>query len=267
MKNLKKIIFSFVSIYIVSTAFALADHKAGHAHMYKVTMRKLELCTASVPNSADMTDAATCSNPVVVGSGDVVVDIAAVGSGSVAASYGDPALFPLGETYTHMRVTIDRKMTIKGFARTSTGNDICRTQTVGSGTNYPGGALDGTEKYDHQVVLVEGTGVAIGEQNVYMLNDQYNLCSTDTGCGLTTPAQGMTYNQGSGSSLGQSQHASGSTATDHILVYALSSPYTVGLVSPTVDIAFGTQSAIGAHDEAGLCFLTNEEPTVTVTIK
>ena len=267
MRNLKKIIFSFVSIYIVSTAFALADHQAGHAHMYKVTMRKLELCTASVPNSADMTDAATCSNRVVVGSGNVVADIAAVGAGSVAASYGDPALFPLGETYTHMRVTIDRKMTIKGFALTSTGNDICRTQTAGSGANYPGGALDGTEKYDHQVVLVEGAGVAIGEQDVYMINDQYNLCSTDGGCGLVTGGQGITYNQGSGSSLGQSQHANGSTTNDHILVYALSSPYTVGLVSPTVDIAFGTQSAIGAHDVAGFCFLTNEEPTVIVTIK
>ena len=105
MKNLKKLIFSVVLIYVVSTAFALADHKSGHAHVYKVTMRKVELCTASSPNKDNMTNAATCSNPVVIGSGDRVVDIAGVGAGSVAASYGDPALFPLGETLAEVALT------------------------------------------------------------------------------------------------------------------------------------------------------------------
>ena len=135
MRNFQKLLVTFIAIYILSASYALADHKAGHAHMYKVTMRKVELCTGSTPNSSNMADAATCLNPVVIGSGDLEVDIAAVGAGTVAASYGDPAKFPLGETYTHMRVTIDRKMTIKGFARTSTGNDICRSQSVGSSTN------------------------------------------------------------------------------------------------------------------------------------
>ena len=41
------------------------------------------------------------------------VDIASVDAGASAASYGEPALLPLGVTYTHMRVTIDRKFTIK----------------------------------------------------------------------------------------------------------------------------------------------------------
>ena len=51
------------------------------------------------------------------------------------------------------------------------------------------------------------------------------------------------------------------------MVYALSSPYTVGLVSPTMDIKFGTQNALGAHDIGSFCKITNEEPTVSVTIK
>ena len=159
-------------IYVVSTAFALADHKSGHAHVYKVTMRKVELCTASTPDKDNMTNAATCSNPVVIGSGDVLVDIASVEAGSVAASYGDPALFPLGETYTHMRVTIDRRMTVKGFATTGNG-DTCRTQSAGGGANYPGGSLSGNEKYTHQAVVTEGVGVGITEQDVYMVNDDY----------------------------------------------------------------------------------------------
>ena len=268
MKNLKKLIFSVVLIYVVSTAFALADHKSGHAHVYKVTMRKVELCTASTPDKDNMTNAATCSNPVVIGSGDVLVDIASVEAGSVAASYGDPALFPLGETYTHMRVTIDRKMTVKGFATTGNG-DICRTQSAGGGANYPGGSLDGNEKYTHQAVVTEGVGVGITEQDVYMVNDDYTQCNSNTGsvCSGTDANQTMTYNQGSGSSLAQSQHAAASTSNDHIMVYALSSPYTVGLVSPTMDIKFGTQNALGAHDIGSFCKITNEEPTVSVTIK
>ena len=267
MMTIKKIIFSFVTIYIFSTAFALADHKSGHAHVYKVTMRKVELCTASTPDKDNMTNAATCSNPVVIGSGDVIVDIAGVEAGSVAASYGDPALFPLGETYTHMRVTIDRKMTVKGFATTGNG-DICRTQTAGGGTNYPGG-LSGNEKYTHQTVVTEGAGVAITEQDVYMVNDDYTQCNSNAGsvCSGTDANQTMSYNQGSGSSLAQSQHAAASTSNDHLMVYALASPYTVGLVSPKMDIAFGTQSALGAHDIGSFCKITNEEPIVTVTIK
>ena len=267
MMTIKKIIFSFVTIYIFSTAFALADHKSGHAHVYKVTMRKVELCTASTPDKDNMTNAATCSNPVVIGSGDVLVDIASVEANSVAASYGDPALFPLGETYTHMRVTIDRKMTVKGFATTGNG-DICRTQTAGGGTNYPGG-LSGNEKYTHQTVVTEGAGVAITEQDVYMVNDDYTQCNSNAGsvCSGTDANQTMSYNQGSGSSLAQSQHAAASTSNDHLMVYALASPYTVGLVSPTMDIKFGTQSALGAHDIGSFCKITNEEPIVTVTIK
>jgi hypothetical protein len=63
-------------------------------------MRKVELCTAS-------TGVTSCENAVIIGSGDKVVDIAAVSAGFAAASYGNPASLPLGETYTHMRVTID----------------------------------------------------------------------------------------------------------------------------------------------------------------
>ena len=78
----------------------------GAADVYKVTMRKVELCTGS-------TGVSSCDNAVVIGTGDKEVDIASVDAGASAASYGEPALLPLGVTYTHMRVTIDRKFTIK----------------------------------------------------------------------------------------------------------------------------------------------------------
>ena len=78
----------------------------GAASVYKVTMKKLELCTAS-------TGVTVCTGAVVIGEGAQVIDIAAADAGAVAGSYGSAALLPLGTTYTHMRVTIDRKFVIK----------------------------------------------------------------------------------------------------------------------------------------------------------
>ena len=66
----------------------------GVATVYKVTMKKIELCTSS----AGVTD---CGNAVVLGSETKIIDIASVDAGAAAASYGDPALLPVGATYTH----------------------------------------------------------------------------------------------------------------------------------------------------------------------
>ena len=97
----------FFSIIFTLSIFVSNSYSAtGAADVYKITMRKVELCTGS-------TGVTNCDNAVVIGSGDKVVDIASVTAGAAAASYGDPALLPLGETYTHMRVTIDRKFVIK----------------------------------------------------------------------------------------------------------------------------------------------------------
>ena len=164
-----------------------------------------------------------------------------------------------------MRVTIDRKMTIKGSPVTENG-DTCRTQAVGSGTNFPGGSLSGNEKYSHRPVLAEGNQT-LGEMDTYNINDDYSLCG-QAACSSTADDREETYPQGTGSSLGQTQHADGSTLNNHLMVYALVSPYTVGLISPTMDIAFGTSEAINGHDTAsGLCVIGNSEPVVTITIK
>ena len=52
-----------------------------------------------------------------------------------------------------------------------------------------------------------------------------------------------------------------------MLMYKLSSPYTVSLQPPTVDISFGTQEGVGAYEVNSLCQMWPEEPVVTITIK
>ena len=114
MNKIFKIIFfiTFTLCIFISNSYSAT----GVADVYKVTMRKVELCTAS-------TGVTSCENAVVIGSGDKVVDIASVSAGSAAASYGDPALLPLGETYTHMRVTIDRKFVIQNDTAIAAGSN------------------------------------------------------------------------------------------------------------------------------------------------
>ena len=54
----------------------------------------------------------------------------------------------------------------------------------------------------------------------------------------------------------------------HELIYALSTPYTVTMIPPTITMSFGTAQALSANDVTGtVCNITAEEPVFTVTIK
>ena len=104
----------FIFMFVLCNKIAIAATGTGNTDVYKVTMRKVELCTGyTVVDFDNVHTADACHNAVVIGSGDKEVDIASVSAGAAAASYGDPALLPLGETYTHMRVTVDRKFVMK----------------------------------------------------------------------------------------------------------------------------------------------------------
>ena len=242
--------FSFTTLNAASTT--------GLASVYKVTMKKVELCTAS-------TSVSSCVGAVVIGNTEKVVDIASVNAGAAAASYGDPALLPLGETYTHMRVTIDRKFTIQADLEVSGVTDNCTTTAALSGSAYPAGDLSDNEKYDTTPILADGGTAA--EAELYLKNDQMKVCG-NAACSAVGDANTITYAQGSGSSTYQTQHADGSTSDDHVMVYTLTSPYTVSLTPPIIDISFGTSAAIKATDVgSNFCMFDPQEPVVTITIQ
>ena len=256
MKNIFNIIIFSLILWVGSSKISFAA--TGPADIYKITMRKVELCTAS-------TGVTSCENAVVIGSGDRIIDIAAVGEGAVAAAYGDPALLPLGTTYTHMRVTIDRKFSVRSKAAISGGDantDAC--VTIATTDAMYAGDQD-ANKYTHKPAVAEGGTRA--EMNMYLVNDQYTRCN-NAACNNTTADQDQNYDQGVNSSKHQSQHADGSSDDDHILIYELTSPYTVALISPTIDISFGTSAAISVNNNgSNLCQIWAEEPAVTITIK
>ena len=225
----------------------------GAASVYKVNMTKLELCTAS-------TGVTVCTGAVVIGEGEQEVDIAAADAGAVAGSYGNAALLPLGVTYTHMRVTILRKFTVKSAAAIDTGEtpDACVTQAA-TDTLY--GDTEAARKFTHAITVADDGTAA--EQNLYLTNDSYTVC-TNADCSADTSSSNdyssptyATYMEGHDSDTG----------TEHVMIYALTTPYTVSLIPPTIDISFGTQEAIGASNVGSRCLMLAFEPVCTITIK
>ena len=88
----------------------------GDAAVFKIIMRKLELCTGfQGGHSFNIREEAFCNDALVIGEGDKEIDITSVDAGLAVAAYGKSALLPLGETYTHVRLTLDKKFVMKNF--------------------------------------------------------------------------------------------------------------------------------------------------------
>ena len=248
MKKIFTLLFltSFIFIVFLSKSYA----GLGAATVYKVIMKKAELCTGS-------TGVTSCDGAVIFGNETKTMDIAAVDAGATAAEYGSSALFPLGETYTHLRVTIDRKFVVKGTATTDTSSYTCNTiDSAVWKTN------EGTTRYTYQPAIAkEGT---LAEMNVYLMNDAYKNC-TAADCASDTDA---TVDYSSPSYATYMESHSSDTGTDHVLVYALTTAYTVALIPPVITMSFGTQNALQARKVGNnLCSIDAMEPIFTVSIK
>ena len=270
-----KLILIIFTTFLTFINSSFAASGTGNAEVFKVTMKKMELCTGYQGGDFhNITNDSFCNDPVVIGTGDKEVNIAGVLGGNVAASYGDSALLPLGETYTHLRVTIDRKFTVKTFdvspiSTSSDGGssktDKCLTKSVTS--SYP--TNEATNKYTHKPVVAETETGSSEEMNLYFLNGEKasthnNSDATYVQCTNADCSQNSTVNGRSwwntyldteaglaangDSNIAQSIHRASAATDDFVLVYKLTSPYTVSLIPPTIDIAFGTLNSIGVQE-------------------
>ena len=259
---------------------------------YGLSLFFLNEATSSVSSNDvyfyDVNTAAACHNAVVIGSGDKEVDIASVGAGSAAATYGDPALLPLGETYTHMRVTIDRTFKIKSESALDTGGsddtDNCVTIATAD-SQYQND--EATDKYTHKVAVAEGGTNA--EMNLYLTNGRQSDESTanytqclNASCSQRNATWNWNYAKDASeltSAIAMRTMRSSLSTDDVQFIYKLTSPYTVALIAPTIDISFGTRNALGVQEVSnsqgsgtpsandGMCSFYPEEPIVTITIK
>ena len=270
-----KLILIIFTTFLTFINSSFAASGTGNAEVFKVTMKKMELCTGYQGGDFhNITNDSFCNDPVVIGTGDKEVNIAGVLGGNVAASYGDSALLPLGETYTHLRVTIDRKFTVKTFDNSpistssdggSSKTDKCLTKSVTS--SYP--TNEATNKYTHKPVVAETETGSSEEMNLYFLNGEkasthnnsdatYVQC-TNADCSQNSTGNGRSWwntyldteaglAANGDSNIAQSIHRASAATDDFVLVYKLTSPYTVSLIPPTIDIAFGTLNSIGVQE-------------------
>ena len=268
MKKIFSLILStlLISLLNFQTIQAADNENYGQSEVLKITMRKVELCTGFQGGDFDnILTEAFCNDPVVIGSGDQVVDIASVDAGASAAAYGQPTLLPLGETYTHLRVTIDKKFTMKGKTVVSTGSasgdtTFCATKTT-TDAMYGSGTGEAGKKYTHRVAVdpVANADVAQQEMDLYFVNGQK---TTESGRTFTHCYGDDCGDDETGWSWGYVGTASGVPNThvaqnipresvvtdDMVFVYGLDRPYKVTMQPPSIDIAFSTLETLLVYE-------------------
>ena len=272
-----KKLFSFIlyTLIILNLKIIGAYAANGPTSIYKITMEKIEFCTGySVTDFDDIATASSaCQNAITIGTGSSQVDIASVGAGAAAAAYGDTKLLPLGTTFTHLRVTINRKFMIKSTGDIDTGSsadtDKCRTIAT---TNAHYGTTIAARKYTHRIVVAEeGTHA---EMELYAANggkkgdtsNNVKLCD-DASCGTPADANWQFPDASELNSAVAMETMNSSSGDTMSLIYKFENPITVGMVTPKVDIAFGTQQAVGVEEQNSLCHFYPAEPRVKITVQ
>ncbi len=225
---MNKLFYIFIfALLIFNKAYAASGK--GEATKYQVTMKKVEICEDSA-----------CATSYTVGERDMDADIASVSAGADVGNFSPTTGIPIGTTYTHLRVTIDRTFRITGSV-TLTGDD-CYT--------------DGTTKASKtQMPLGKTSGSAVSTRMLLVTAGNYGASD-----GTKDSANNITISYGS-PTYASSMSISGDTA---IMIYKLESAYTAGLKPPVIRVKFDTSEAIGAENTS--CAMWVEEPKVTIAL-
>ena len=221
----------FIILFSLLLVSYNSNAASGSADTYTVTMLKVELCTE-----------VTCASSTEVASGSQGVNIASLSAGAEAAKFGSTSGLPIGTTFTHLRVTLDRTFTISGTV-TDGSNGTCTTDgsTEANTTTMHVGTKDDTSgKTDTTFEIVNAGNYGSGG---------------NIGIAYSSPSSAVSMNVGSPETA-QMQ-----------LIYALTESYTVGLIAPKIKVTFDVSSAVGgAVDAGGTCRMWPNEPTVTISL-
>ena len=267
---MKKLIRVFLLFYLLFSSHSIAADK-GDAEVYKVTMSRLEFCTDS-----------TCSTPTSVCTTTKTVDIASVSAGADIGSWCSMAGLPVGTTYSHVRVHVNRIFQIKGYVENRVGEKECFTQNNSSGsytTTAPGGLSNDSDtvaaRVEQSVPLVNANGKNAINNQAGTITYEFTNSVDDRPLGSTAWCFGESSTAAPADALctDANSDASSTTWDDNAdvdtmqIIYPLTESYTVGPVSPKVTIAFSTQNALNAdQSSATTCELRPGSPTVTITL-
>lgn len=193
---------------------------------YRVQIQRIELCRN-----------AACTNTILLGAGADSFDIAgSAPPGGAVGSFGDVVRPTVGDSFSHMAVTVSRTIQANGVANN---NAACATQ-AGSNGAVGAAAAGGAVATRGSASLVIPSAAVIG-------------VDLESSPGTLTFAQSLAW-------VGGNQN----TAASARLIYALSAPYTAQPEPPAVNVTFNTN---GALQDIGGCTLIPLDPDVRVTIR
>ena len=224
---MKKIFLILVAFFLTMNNVYAASG-TGEATQYKITMKKVELCSDS-----------TCTTPVLVGEKDLQADIAAGDAGATVGTFASTSGIP-GGTYTHIRITISRSIQITGSV------------VVGSGACFTDGGLDNV--VDN--LLPTAATAAVSTPMYLSDEDGYKVGTGDTSASNIN----IVY---STPKYAASMSVSGDNA---IMIYKLKQSYTRLVKTPLIKISFNTENALGCEDTTS-DVMWIEEPFVSITIQ
>jgi hypothetical protein len=273
------LLLSSISLQVSAAACAVTqDGDCAQPDEYIMTLKKLELCTASpaslVNTTADLSSYdVTCTGAVTVGTGSLTFDLTSVAAGQAIATFASTTGLPIGTTFTHIKPTLSREIKMRGSVTIAFGEaykGICSTDsaaTAGSGNKYErmlAGKTSGTATLQTFYIGTDsGAATTRGttSQNAVSATS-YRICTAQN-CSTS-------IGTGSGGANGSSNkwlpfdplygiaiEDVTSTDTDFSLIYPLSEPYTVGPIAPKIDIAFGSKGSLNAISKgAATCSMT-----------
>jgi hypothetical protein len=240
---------------------------------YIITLKKLELCTASpaslVNTTADKSSYdVTCTGAVTVGTGSLTFDLTSVEGGQQIATFASTAGLPIGTTFTHIKMTLSREIKLRGEVTITFGNEdnykgICSTDsaaTAGSGNKYErmlAGKTSGTATLQTFYINTDSgdaTDRGTLSQNTVSAHP-YRMCTTQncsSAIGFDGGADGsMNKWLPPNPQYGIAIEDVTSTDTDLSLIVPLSAPYTVGPTAPKIDVAFGAEGSLNGLASGG----------------
>ena len=214
---------SFFALTHVMAAMHAAAQNPDAATTYNVSVAKCELCTSSA-----------CTTSKIIRDGVQTFDIASVGIGQTIGQYASTINLPVGETFSHLRVTLNRTIPISGTVAVA-GLGNCGTDETNNSANATTGGVG----------ILGGGGTT---QNLFVPN---------TGVFAGQPTAADYANSG----------ISIVDATTFTFTTALASPLTVGLTPPTFNISFSTATSLQAFNNGGACSMFPAVPLITVTLQ
>ena len=209
---------------------------------YQMTFEELEFCTD-----------ATCTTPTKVCTAALTFDITSVSAGSDIGSWCSLAGLPLGTTYTHLRLVINRSFVMRGSVENITISSVdydCSTKNVTmTGTTFGGGAItadaDPTTPVNQTLILLSCPDIAddltLADGSTYGCSytngSDGNPDGTVSWCFGSTSSHAMSNAQCTAANTTGSPTWVNNANADHFqIIFALPTSYTVGVIAPKLTI-------------------------------